>query len=275
MLPQERFVSGRIGERLLLFTLEAPTIDLDVDFFLHERSALLTASAKPAKLLIVSNSLRTGPLWAYSLQVEKFDVVMEADPSKTLRRWSEERPNLIVLDISTEEPSTLSMIRVLREEATVPILLLTLAKSDEYMLEAYAAGVDECIVKPVSPSIFHAKIKAWLRRSWSVPTEILDPLRVAGVQLTPSERTVAIGSGAPIRLTNLEMRLLYVLMSRAGGTVSDDELVQRVWGYFGEADNTALKNVIYRLRRKIEVDRASPVIIHTVPGVGYKFALEE
>jgi len=229
-----------------------------------------TSSLRTAKLLIVSSSQKTGPLWAYSLHVDNFDVIMEADPAKLLRRWSDERPNLVIIDVSTEDVNILNIIRVLREEASIPILLLTFAKSDEYLLRAYAAGTDECIAKPISPSVFHAKIKAWLRRSWSVPTEILDPLRVGGVQLKPSERSVVIHNGPPIRLTNLEMRLLYVLMNRPGRTVSDEELIQRVWGYFEDLDHTALKNVVYRLRRKIEVDPARPAIIRTVPGVGYQ-----
>jgi DNA-binding response OmpR family regulator len=229
---------------------------------------------KPAKLLIVSNSIKTGPLWAYSLQVDNFDVIMEPDPAKALRRWSDEHPNLVIFDLTTEEPAVLGIVRVLREEATVPILLLIQSKTEEYALQAYAAGADECISKPLSPSLFHAKVKAWLRRSWTVSSEMLDPIRVGNVQLIPSERSVAINNGSPIRLTNLELRLLYTLMNRPGRTVSDEELIQRVWGYDGEADNTALKNVVYRLRGKVEVDRSSPVIIHTVPGVGYKFALD-
>jgi len=64
------------------------------------------------------------------------------------------------------------------------------------------------------------------------------------------------------------------LVSRAGHTVTTEELNQRVWGYTGEADNTMLKNVVYRLRRKIESDPANPLIIQTVAGVGYKLAGE-
>jgi DNA-binding response OmpR family regulator len=82
---------------------------------------------------------------------------------------------------------------------------------------------------------------------------------------------VVIGDGSPIHLTNLEMRLLYIMMNRPSRTVADEELIQRVWGYNGEVDNTVLKNVIYRLRRKIQLDRANPEIIQTVPGLGYKF----
>lgn len=223
------------------------------------------------KVLVVSNSMTTGPLWAFSLQEQNFDVVMEQNPTKMLRRWAEEVPNLIVVDINTSEPTLLSMIKSLREESVVPVLFLTQNKPEEYILQAYEAGVDECVVKPISPSLFHAKIKAWLRRSSSVPMYALDPLKVGRVNLLPAERAIVIDNGNPVHLTNLELRLLYILMGRPGRTVSTEELIQRVWGYGQEADNTVLKNTIYRLRKKTEIDPANPLIIQTVSSIGYKF----
>jgi two-component system response regulator MtrA len=216
----------------------------------------------------------TGPLWAFSLEGQKFTVVTEANPLKTLRRWAEEVPNLILLDINTQEPTVLNMVRSLREESVVPVLLITSNKPEEYILEAYDAGVDECIIKPISASMFQAKIKAWLRRSWSVPMYALDPLKVGKVQLIPDHRAVTIDNGPQIRLTNLELRLLYILMSRPGRPVSTDELIQRIWGYGKEADSSMLKNLMYRLRRKIEIDSTNPAIIQTVPAAGYKFLSE-
>ena len=100
------------------------------------------------------------------------------------------------------------------------------ACGEDFVLEAYNAGVDDCMIKPVSPSLFQAKIKVWLRRSGSVTSAILNPLKVGTLQLFPSERLAL------------------------------------------------LKNVVYRLRRKIEVDPASPLIIQTVTGAGYRLAAE-
>ena len=83
-----------------------------------------------------------------------------------------------------------------------------------------------------------------------------------------------VRNGGSVRLTNLELRLLYYLMNRPGQIVTIAELNQRVWGYNAEADNTMLKNVVYRLRRKIEIDPANPLIIQTVSGIGYRLAAE-
>ncbi len=227
-----------------------------------------------AKLLAISDCFCTGPLWDSLLQHGLFDVIMEDDPSRALRRCLEESPNLVLFE--TDNPGTLlsGVVREIREESNIPLILLTSYKSEGYILEAYQAGIDECISKPVSPAIFHAKLRAWLRRSASDLTSAMDALRVGNIALMPAERAVIIGNRPPVRLTNLEMRLLYIIMNRHSRTVTTDELIQRVWGYHGHADSTVLKNTVYRLRRKIEADQSNPTMIQTVPGIGYKFVPE-
>lgn len=226
------------------------------------------------KVLIVSNQQTTGPLWVFSLQQQKLNVALESDPTHTMQRCESESPDLIILDINFPESQTLDLLRSLRAELLTPIMLLTPVRSEEYMLETYKAGVDECIPKPVSPSLFHAKVKVWLRRFGSVSADALTPVKVGTLQLFPSERIVMLKNGGVVSLTNLELRLLFYLMNRPGQIVTIEELNQKVWGYNSEADNTMLKNVVYRLRRKIENDPANPLMIQTVVGVGYKLAAE-
>lgn len=226
------------------------------------------------KVLIVSNQQTTGPLWVFSLQQQKLNVALESVPANTLSRCEAESPDLIILDISMPEAQLLELLRDLRAELLTPILLLAPARTEEFVIEAYKAGVDDCIPKPVSPSLFQAKVKVWLRRFGSVSADTLSPLKVGTLQLFPSERMVFLKNGSAIRLTNLELRLLFYLMNRPGQIVTIEELNQRVWGYTAEVDNTMLKNVVYRLRRKIELDPANPLIIQTVVGVGYKLAAE-
>ena len=225
------------------------------------------------KVLIVSNRPTTGPLWVFSLQQQKLNVVMETDPSSTLARWEKEIPDLILLDINLPKVPVLELIKSLRAEMLIPIFLLASAWSEEDVLEAYQAGIDDFLAKPVSPSLLQAKIKVWLKRSASISIDVLNPIRVGTLQLFPSEKTILLKNGA-VRLTNLEMRLLYYMMNRPGQIVTIEELNQRVWGYNVEADNTMLKNVVYRLRRKIEADPATPLIIQTVSGVGYRLSAE-
>ena len=226
------------------------------------------------KVLIVSNHQTTGPLWVFGLKQQKLDVILETVPANTIQSWSEENPDLIILDINWQEKQILELLQNLRVETTVPIILLTSSRSEDFLLETYQAGVDETLFKPINPSLFLAKIKVWLRRARTVPSDTLDPLKVGKIQLQPSDRTVILGDGNRVRLTNLEFRLLYFLMSRAGRTVTAEELIQRVWGYADEGDSIVLKNMIYRVRRKIEKDPARPIFIQTLPGLGYKFSTD-
>lgn len=223
------------------------------------------------KVLIVSNQQTTGPLWAFSLQQQNLNVALEAVPANTFARYEAESPDLIILDTNLPEAQTLELIRSLRAEMLTPILLLTPVRSDEFVLEAYIAGADDCIPKPVSPSLFQAKVKVWLRRFGSLAVDSLDPVSAGSLQLFPSEKLVLLKNGDPVRLTNLEVRLLYYLMSRPGQAVAIEELNRRVWGYSKEVDNTMLKNVVYRLRRKIEDDTEHPRCLVTVTGLGYQF----
>jgi len=222
------------------------------------------------KVLIVSNQQTTGPLWVFSLQQQKINVALEAFPANTLQRCETEAPDLIILDINLPEAQILELLRNLRAEFLTPILLLAPARTEEFVIEAYKAGVDDCIPKPVSPSLFQAKVKVWLRRFGSISADALNPVKVGTMQLFPAERMVFLKNGSAIRLTNLELRLLYYLMNRPGQIVPIEELNQRVWGYTAEVDNTMLKNVVYRLRKKIEADPSRPVFLQTWGG-GYSF----
>ena len=235
---------------------------------------MVTKSSSIPKVLVVSNTQNTGPLLVFGLQNMQLNVIVEPDLKNVVQRWTEEIPDLIVIDTKVPEPQTIDLIKRLREEAITPTLLLTQFSTEEFMLEAYEAGVDECILKPISPSLFYAKIKVWLRRSWSVPTDTLDPLQAGKLYLVPSERSILIDNHHLIRLTNLELRLLYCLMGQPGQAIPVEELNRRVWGYQNEQDNTMLKNVVYRLRRKLEADVSKPKILQTVSGVGYKLVVE-
>lgn len=223
------------------------------------------------KILMISNQPTvTGSLTHFSLQ-QKYNIVLESVAANALERWAEVQPDLIVLDINFPKDLILQLIRMLREETFTPIILLTRGMVEDDLLEIYEAGADDCLMKPISPSVFLAKIRVWLRRSMTTPANVLDPLKVGNIRLLPSERTVVIGKDTPVRLTNLELRLLYMLMSRPRHILPAEELIEAVWSGLGPGDSAMLKNLIYRLRRKIETNPSNPITIQTAPGQGYMF----
>jgi two-component system, OmpR family, response regulator MtrA len=225
------------------------------------------------KILIVSDLQANSPLGGFNLTQQHWAITLESHPDKAIQRWAEILPDLIVCDIDSEEIS-LEVVTRLRQEAVLPILLLTSYHSDKFLLEIYEAGVDECVFKPIQPLVFEAKMKAWLRRSSNVPVDVLETLKVDDLHLIPSDRAVVLDSREPIHLTNLELRLLYYLMGRPGRTLTTEELCQRVWSHHSIGDPATLKNLVYRVRRKIEADPTHPHYLHTVPGVGYRFIVK-
>ena len=230
---------------------------------------MVASMASIPKILVVSNLQTTSPLWGSTVTQQRFNVNLETNPARAIQRWAEVLPDLVVFDIDSESLA-IELITKLRAEAVLPILLLTSVRSDQFMLEAYQAGVDECILKPIHPSLFHAKMKAWLRRSWNVSVDMLDSLSVGSFHLIPLDRVLELDNSGLIHLTNLEMRLLYSLMGRPDRTVTTEELCQRVWGPSGGGNVSTLKNLVYRLRHKIEKDPTHPHYVHTVAGVGYQ-----
>ncbi len=223
------------------------------------------------KVLIVSDDSETGQIWAHAVGQRGLEAAVVCSPDGALSHYAIEGFDLTVVDVHTPRLDGIDLCRRLRAEAVNPILLLTPRSDEAHVLEAYKAGVDECIVKPIGPALFLAKVTAWLRRAWTIPAEAIEPLQVNGFRLDPTRREVITTGGCAVKLTNLEFRLLHLLRTHRGQVLQADVIVDRVWGYSGGGDNVLLKNLAYRLRRKIEPDPAHPRYIQTVAGEGYTF----
>jgi DNA-binding response OmpR family regulator len=223
------------------------------------------------RLLLVSDDSETGQIWVYALGQQGLEVVLVGTAEEALDRWTMETFDLIVVDDNSPQLDGVDVCRRLRAEAVNPILLLTPSRNEAHVLQAYEAGVDECIAKPMSPPLFLAKVRAWLRRSWTVTAEALDNLQAGDLQLDPTRRELVTATGAVIKLTNLEFRLLQLLMRHPGQVLESNVIIDRVWGYTGGGDSVLLKNLVYRLRRKIEPEPSEPRYIEAVAGEGYTF----
>ena len=221
--------------------------------------------------MIVCDDSDTCQIWTYSLRQKGIEVVTTGSAEVALKQWAEEIPDLVVIDVNSPQLDGIVLCQRLREDTVIPILLFTPDQNESHILEAYQAGVDECVAKPVSPALFLAKVKVWLRHSWMIPAEGLEFMHISDLHLDTHGRKVVRGAGEGIKLTNLEFRFLYLLMNNPGRILETEYIVERVWGYYGDGDSNLLKNLVYRLRRKIEPDHNSPRYIHSEPGIGYKF----
>ena len=222
------------------------------------------------KIFVLCDRSDTLPIWGYVVRQQGLVAILETEVDKAIEHWSTEMPELVVIDLNNGKQDPLELCKLFRGVSVAPVLLFLPTYHETQILDAFAIGVDDVIVKPVSPPIVMAKLMAWLRRSWVMPTDGLDLVKVGKYRLVPVLRSLVNPNDEHIRLTNLEFRMLHLLMSRPGHVFLADEIIQSIWGGYGNGDHVLLKNVVYRLRKKLEEDPANPLILRTWPG-GYSF----
>lgn len=227
-----------------------------------------------AKVLIVSDEFSMADIWGFSLEKVGLDVCMANVDENILQVFDKELPDLIIIEDFNDKFEELEICRQLRLVTVVPILYLTSKVGENFLLETYAAGADESIPYPITPRLFQAKVMTWLRRTRDFLSASIDEIRVAGFLLDPSHKRLMLPSGQQVKLTLLETRLLYVLMSHAERQVPVEELIEKVWGYHNPVERKLIKNHIYRLRQKIEADPRHPRFLLNVGYKGYKFHSE-
>lgn len=222
------------------------------------------------KIFVVCDQSDTAPVWGHILRQKGLSVILETSFEKAIDRWSSQITDIVVIDIDAPHQDRMDLYRRFRAVSVAPILIFLPVYHESEILYAYAAGVDEVIIKPISPAVFLAKIMAWTRRSWTVRVDGLNLVKAGRNRLDPARRSLIDPHGTEVKLTNLEFRLLHLLMSSPGQVFNAEDIVESIWGGYDSGDQVLLKNVVYRLRRKIEQDPSNPVLIQTGPG-GYCF----
>jgi len=223
------------------------------------------------KILVADDDRDLLGLIAFTLTQAGYFVVRAADGQTALRAFDAESPDFVVLDINMPGASGFQVCEAIRAKSRVPIMMLTVRGEEEDLVRALELGADDFLTKPFSPRTLLARIKALLRRAG---IESSTPLFAGRVKLDLEEHSVTIDAGEPVRLTKLELRLLQMLLSNAGRSVNSDRLLAQVWGHRNSGDRQLLKQLVHRLRQKIEVDPANPTILQTAPGSGYRLMVE-
>ena len=218
------------------------------------------------KVLIVDDDRVLADVVAFALRREDFQVVQAYDGLAALQRWAEDRPDLIILDINLPGIDGFSVCQRIRREANTPIILLSVRNNDEDILRGLEMGADVYLTKPFSPRLLVARSQALLRRTCpqQARTGSPDQRLVSSTQ----SRKGLLGGRYPENLTPLEKRLLESLRFESGKAISCDDLIEQIWGFHG-GDRDMLRQLVRRLRSKIEPDPAHPRFLLTIPGTGY------
>ena len=219
------------------------------------------------KALIVDDDLALVDVVDFTLRRAGFTTVLAHDGATALSRWESESPDLIILDWNLPKLNGLEVCRRIRAQADTPIIILSVRSAEDDVVKGLEIGADDYIVKPFSPRQLVARAEALLRRA-KISPHSAEPISVSGLTLDVSRAQVVVNNGSPIKLTKLESRLLEILMLNHGLVLSVDMLINHIWGPAG-GDRRMVKQLVYRIRKKIESDPADPQFIETIGGVGY------
>ncbi len=223
-------------------------------------------------ILLVDDEPKIRELARDYLEHAGFAVEAAADGRAALTAVRTRSPDLVVLDLGLPEVDGLEVIRTLRRDSAIPIVVLT-ARDDEIdKLLGLELGADDYVTKPFSPRELVARVKAVLRRSERAD-EPSDVIRAGDVTLdVPRMRVDVAGRG--VELTPTEFQLLATLARRPGRIFTRSQLLDALRGVAFESYERAIDTHVKNLRRKIEPDPREPRYVLTVYGVGYRFADE-
>jgi DNA-binding response OmpR family regulator len=222
------------------------------------------------KILVVDDDRVLADLVDFTLRREGFQVIQAHDGAAALRRWQEEQPDLLILDVnlphSVPKLDGFIICQRIREEADTPIILLTVREDEDDIVRGLQLGADDYILKPFQPRQLLARVQAVLRRTGKTTTP--DFHTFGDLTLYHERREVQIMQGERISLTTLENRLLAYLMLHAGHILSYEDIINHIWGP-GGGNREMLRQLVRRLRSKIEPEPSPSVFIENLPGVGY------
>lgn len=223
-------------------------------------------------VIVFATDMAEGDLLRQAIIYAGVEAEIHVQMKQVLADWSENVADLIILT-SDAETAALKHVRDIREITYTPLMVITDPVVEAVHCDILQAGADLVLMRPVGPRVLVAYVQVLLRRVDMVPQSVLNHFQLENFSLDSATRSVTVEGRASQRLTRLEFRLLYVLVSNREQTVPSDILVERVWGYENRGDSELLRGLISRVRRKIEPDPQNPRYIENVSALGYRFTL--
>ena len=230
-----------------------------------KKTTILTADDDPQLLRLMTRNL----------QLEGYEVLSASDGQQALEQIETKSPDLVLLDVMMPKMDGFSVTHRVREFSSVPIIIVTARGQDQDKVRGLDLGADDYLTKPFSVDELLARVRAVLRRSQFAAKENAQGLKAStatGALVVDYSQHLVTLNGEELPLTPTEYRIISYLAQNVGRVVTQDLLLEHVWGseYLGESH--MLQVNINRLRRKIEDDATRPHYILTKVGVGYSLA---
>jgi DNA-binding response OmpR family regulator len=234
--------------------------------------------AAPAVVLLVEDERSIAEPFSGALRREGFRPVVAGTAADALRQFDEQRPDVVILDVGLPDGDGRDVCVELRRRSSVPIIVLTARGTETDKIVGLELGADDYVVKPFSAAEVIARIRAVLRRAAPAPgadaAAPTAPQRFGALEVDEAARTVRVGE-EELTLSRKEFDLLHLLTRRAGLVITREDLMSEVWDENWFGSTKTLDVHIGALRRKLGDDPTDPTYIHTVRGVGFRFAAPE
>jgi two-component system response regulator CpxR len=226
--------------------------------------------ASAAHLLLIDDDVELAPLMHDFFRGHDVDLAWAPDGSEGLEKALRGRFDLVVLDVMMPHMDGFEVLRRLRAESDVPVLMLTARTEGGSRIRGLNEGADDYLPKPFEPLELLARVRAILRRTQAPRRDRLEPIEVSGVRLDSSSRSVTC-RGRAVPLTTAEFDVLEMLMRAAGRPVSRDEIALRFYNRLATPYDRSIDVHISHLRKKLAGPFES---IRTIRGAGYQFVRE-
>ena len=222
--------------------------------------------------LLFSPDIEEAAVLNLLLQKAGFNVRTVHNLDQAIDAWPEQPADFVLITLPEDVSKAKLHIEKIRLHTVIPICIISDPINESLQVELLEAGADLIVCRPFGIRFMLAQIKALLRRSAGIPFFSLPTMTQHDVILDPSMRTVKVGDNQEKRLTQLEFRLLYILMTNVGQIIPTEQIVEHVWGYTGEGNRELVRGLVQRLRSKVEPVPRNPLYILTEPGIGYYFS---
>ncbi|SEP48964.1 response regulator transcription factor [Amycolatopsis saalfeldensis] len=224
-----------------------------------------------AFVLVAEDDVKQAELLRRYLRSEEHSVLVVHDGREAVEQAALRHPDLLVLDVMMPGQDGLEVMRALRRDSDVPVLLVTARSTAEDKLAGFDLGADDYVTKPYDPRELMARVRSLLRRAEPSGRRPVLPLRVGELVLDQIRHAVRLRD-RPIDCTPAEFRILEALMAEPGRVLSRRQLLNQAHGQDTFVTERTADAHLKNLRRKIEADPRRPEYLHTVYGVGYKIA---
>ena len=221
-------------------------------------------------ILVVDDESRMRKLLKDFLSTKGFNIIEAEDGEKALDIFTENRNKikLVLLDVMMPKLDGWSVLRKIRQESNLPVIMLTARGEEQDELFGFELGVDEYISKPFSPKILVARVEAILKRVYGDTKQVKD---YDGIIIDQEGRTVKV-DGKEVDLSLREYELLKYLLDNENIALSRDKILNNVWNYDYYGDSRTIDSHIKKIRHKLG---KKGKYIETIRGIGYKFEIKK